>query len=70
MSEGKKVQLLRAERQYYRKHLGLVRGPLACMLSTTGIAMRAFLVGSLRMIGLRKGENMYANILRRKREWG
>jgi hypothetical protein len=68
-SENKKVQLLRAERQYYRKHLGAVGGPFACFLSDLGVVLRAALIGCLRMIGKREGPNMYGNLMRRRTEW-
>ena len=69
MSEDRKVQLLRAERQYYRKHFGAVSSHVACILSDLGIMMRSMAVGILLLLGQRKGSNRYVGLRRRRAEW-
>lgn len=69
VSEERSLQLIKAERQYFRRHFSKVAAPIATALLDLRIVMRSVMVGLLRLVGKKKGPNLYANIWRRRAEW-
>lgn len=68
-SEDRRILLLKAERQYHRKHLGRVGAPVACLLIELRVILLA-LTGELqRVFTGKRNPRASFNLLRRRREW-
>ena len=68
-SEDRSVQLLKAERQYFKKHFGAVQAPIATALQDLRILLRSGLTGFMRLFRKRSESNFYAKLWRRRAEW-
>jgi len=65
----RRIQLFRAERQYYRKHMGGIRSFLACMFSEMRIIRLAILGSLMQLVTRRKNPRASLELIRRRREW-
>ena len=66
----RRIQLFRAERQYYRKHMGKFRAFLACLFSDIRIHRLALLGSIKQLITRKKNEEASLELIRRRQEWG
>ena len=69
-SIDRRIQLFRAERQYYRKHMGTFRAFLACLFSDIRIFRLAILGSIKQLITRKKNQQASLELVRRRREWG
>ena len=68
-SEDRRIQLLKAERQYHRKHFGPMGARAACLLIDMRVTLLA-LVGTLQyLLTGRRNPRASMALLRRRREW-
>ena len=68
-SEDRTVQLLKAERQYHRKHFGPVGSRIACLLIDLRVTLLA-IAGTLQQaLTGRRNPSTSLSLLRRRKEW-
>lgn len=68
-SEDRRVHLIRAERQYHRKHLGPIGSRVACFLVELRVIRLVLLSTVVHLIKRTERPKASFNLLRRRKEW-
>ena len=68
-SEDRRIMLIKAERQYHRKHLGFFGSKLACLLIDMRVTRLALLGALQHLVTGNRNPKASLDLLRRRKEW-
>lgn len=68
-SEDRRIQLIRSERQYHRKHLGRMSARIACLLVELRVIRMVLLSTAVHVVKRTERPKASFDLIRRRKEW-